>query len=50
MGNVVFESEHGNGGHFAAHEKPQELATDLRAMFGKGGPAFSVVSGKAGYD
>ncbi|KAH9920474.1 Alpha/Beta hydrolase protein [Fomitopsis serialis] len=43
-------SEHGNGGHFAAHEKPDELGADLRAMFGKGGPAFGVVAGKAGYD
>jgi len=50
IGNVVFESEHGAGGHFAAHEKPEELAADLRAMFGKSGPAFGVVNGLAGYD
>ncbi|PBK59184.1 alpha/beta-hydrolase [Armillaria solidipes] len=47
--NVVFESEHTGGGHFAAHEKPQELVDDLRKMFGKGGPVFGVVPGKTGY-
>ncbi|KAH9917975.1 alpha/beta-hydrolase [Fomitopsis serialis] len=50
MGNIVLEVEHGSGGHFAAHEKPHELAADLRALFGKGGPAFGVVPGKVGYD
>ncbi|OSD08597.1 alpha/beta-hydrolase [Trametes coccinea BRFM310] len=50
MGNVVFESEHDKGGHFAAFEQPGKLAGDLRKMFGKGGPAHSVVSGKSGYD
>ncbi|CAL1713417.1 unnamed protein product [Somion occarium] len=49
LGNVVFESDHKSGGHFAAHEKPRELAKDLRKMFGIGGPAFGVVSGKSGY-
>jgi len=48
-GNVVFESEHASGGHFAAYEKPAELVGDLRSMFGKGGPAFGVVPGKTGY-
>lgn len=47
--NLVFESEHSSGGHFAAHEKPQELVGDLRKMFGKGGPAFGVVKGSNGY-
>ncbi|KAJ7081331.1 Alpha/Beta hydrolase protein [Mycena belliarum] len=49
MGNVVFDGEHDSGGHFAAYERPQELAGDLRKMFGKGGPAYGVVSGKPGY-
>ncbi|KAK0196301.1 Alpha/Beta hydrolase protein [Armillaria mellea] len=48
-GNVIFETDHSSGGHFAAHEKPQELVDDLRKMFGKGGPAFGVVPGKTGY-
>jgi len=47
--NIVFQSEHDSGGHFAAHEKPHELVGDLRKMFGKGGPAFGVVPGKVGY-
>ncbi|KAJ7166379.1 Alpha/Beta hydrolase protein [Mycena crocata] len=49
-GNIVFESDHDGGGHFAAYEKPTELVDDLRRMFGKDGPAFGVVSGKAGYE
>ncbi|KAH7913935.1 Alpha/Beta hydrolase protein [Hygrophoropsis aurantiaca] len=47
--NVVFESKHKSGGHFAAHEKPDELVGDLRKMFGKGGKAFGVVPGKTGF-
>ncbi|KAF7357441.1 hypothetical protein MSAN_01340100 [Mycena sanguinolenta] len=50
MGNIVFEREHEGGGHFAAYEKPNELVDDLRQMFGRGGPAFGVVSGRTGYD
>ncbi|KAJ2935539.1 hypothetical protein H1R20_g1553, partial [Candolleomyces eurysporus] len=46
---LVFESEHEGGGHFAAHERPEGLVSDLRKMFGKGGPAFGVVPGKTGY-
>ncbi|PCH40341.1 alpha/beta-hydrolase [Wolfiporia cocos MD-104 SS10] len=49
IGNVVYESEHQSGGHFAAHEQPEALAADVRSMFGKGGPAFGVVPGKNGY-
>jgi hypothetical protein len=47
--NLVFESEHEHGGHFAAHEVPEVLVGDLRNMFGKGGPAFGVVKGQTGY-
>jgi hypothetical protein len=47
--NVVFVGEHAHGGHFAAHEQPIELGEDLRKMFGKGGPAYSIVDGHAGY-
>ncbi|KAL1702388.1 Alpha/Beta hydrolase protein [Schizophyllum commune] len=49
LGNVVFEAEHDSGGHFAAHEKPEALVGDLRAMFGKGGPAYGAVPGRDGY-
>lgn len=47
--NLVFHSEHASGGHFAAHEKPEAIVGDLRKMFGRGGPAYGVVSGKDGY-
>jgi hypothetical protein len=47
--NVVFESEHDAGGHFAAYEKPEALVDDLRRMFGKGGPAAGAVPGKDGF-
>ena len=46
---MVLQSQHDSGGHFAAHEKPQELVGDLRKMFGKGGPAYGVVPRKTGY-
>lgn len=49
MGNVVLHEEHESGGHFAAYERPEYLAEDLRKMFGKVGPAFGVVSGSTGY-
>ena len=45
----MYVSEHSHGGHFAAHEKPDELTGDLRKMFGKGGPVFGVVKGLDGY-
>ncbi|KAK6992540.1 Alpha/Beta hydrolase protein [Favolaschia claudopus] len=49
LGNIVFETEHESGGHFAAYEKPDELVEDLRKMFGQDGPAFGVVPGMSGY-
>ncbi|KAH9169960.1 alpha/beta-hydrolase [Lactarius sanguifluus] len=48
-GRIVFESEHKVGGHFAAYEQPEALVGDLRKMFGKSGPAASVVSGRSDY-
>ncbi|KAK0464739.1 alpha/beta-hydrolase [Desarmillaria tabescens] len=50
IGNLKFVSEHAHGGHFAAHEKPSELADDLRKFFGRGGAAAGVVPGKSGYN
>jgi len=47
--SLVFESVHESGGHFAAHEKPQELVADLRKMFGKNGAIPGVIKGKNGY-
>ena len=49
ISQLVFEKDHSKGGHFAAYEVPELLAEDLYAMFGKAGPAFGVVPGKAGY-
>ena len=43
LGPVVFESEYERGGHFAAWERPDAVAGDLRRMFGKGGGAEGVV-------
>ncbi|KAF5026738.1 hypothetical protein F66182_1157 [Fusarium sp. NRRL 66182] len=42
LGPVVFEETHTSGGHFAAHEKPEELVQDLKKMFGENGGAFKV--------
>ncbi|KAH6907974.1 Alpha/Beta hydrolase protein [Coprinopsis sp. MPI-PUGE-AT-0042] len=47
--NLVFEAEHTKGGHFAAHEQPELLVGDLRKMFGRGGGAYGVVTGKDGF-
>ena len=49
LGRLVYEREHERGGHFAAHEQPAALVDDLRAMFGRGGPAYGVVEGCSGY-
>lgn len=43
LGPVVFESFKKRGGHFAAHEIPEEVAKDLRDMFGKGGPCHRIM-------
>jgi hypothetical protein len=43
LGSIVFERLHTTGGHFAAWEKPDELAGDLREMFGPGGGAHGVI-------
>ena len=42
LGTVVFEAVHEDGGHFAAHERPEVLVQDLRSMFGEGGGAYAV--------
>ncbi|TFK24940.1 epoxide hydrolase [Coprinopsis marcescibilis] len=44
--NVIFESYHESGGHFAATERPEEVVGDLRRMFEKGGRAFNAVHDK----
>ena len=49
QGEVVYISEHDRGGHFPAIERPETIVEDLRKMFGKGGGAYAVVSGRNGY-
>ncbi|RDW88354.1 hypothetical protein BP6252_00386 [Coleophoma cylindrospora] len=48
LGDVVFQREHEAGGHFAAYERPEDLAGDLKSMFGRGGGAFGILKGKTG--
>lgn len=49
LGNVVWESRHEWGGHFAAWERPEVIAGDLIAMHKRGGPCYGVVKGRNGY-
>ncbi|KAF5012683.1 hypothetical protein FDECE_1314 [Fusarium decemcellulare] len=42
LGPIVFEKIHPDGGHFAAHERPKQLAEDLKEMFGNNGGASHV--------
>ncbi|KAJ5115287.1 hypothetical protein NUU61_001046 [Penicillium alfredii] len=49
LGPVVWQSEHVQGGHFAAWEVPDVIVKDLRAMFSKGGPCYQIVLGRDGY-
>jgi hypothetical protein len=49
LGRIIHVSESSKGGHFAALERPDVIADDLKAMFGKGGKAFRVVEGMDGY-
>jgi hypothetical protein len=50
LGPVAYESIKSRGGHFAAWEQPDEIAGDLKKMFGKKGPCFSIVKGANGYE
>jgi hypothetical protein len=50
LGPVAYESENDHGGHFAAWEQPGVIAGDLKAMFAKNGPCYSIVKGASGYD
>ncbi|KAF2449964.1 alpha/beta-hydrolase [Karstenula rhodostoma CBS 690.94] len=49
LGPVIYESEYDVGGHWAAWERPDAIAKDLQAMFGRDGPAFACVTGKPGF-
>jgi hypothetical protein len=50
MGQVVFESDNDSGGHFAAWEKPEHVARDLKDMFRKGAEAAEGLGDADGYD
>ncbi|KAK3700447.1 hypothetical protein LTR37_015951 [Vermiconidia calcicola] len=47
LGPVVYESQKTRGGHFAAWEIPEEIASDLHKMFGKGGPCHQITGSQA---
>lgn len=47
LGPVVYEDKKSKGGHFAAHEIPNEIVKDLVAMFGKGGRSYKIINTKA---
>lgn len=49
VGTLVYESTSDKGGHFAAWERPDVIATDLQNMFGKSGDCYKIVPGKSGY-
>jgi hypothetical protein len=47
---VVWSKSYEKGGHFAAWERPGDIADGLGEMFGKGGGAYGAVEGRSGYD
>ena len=49
LGPVVYSKSYDKGGHFAAYERPEDIADALGEMFGKGGGAYGVVEGRSGY-
>ncbi|PLB54459.1 putative hydrolases or acyltransferase [Aspergillus steynii IBT 23096] len=49
IGNVVRANEYDCGGHFAAWEVPELLASDVQAFLGRNGQAHGAVAGKSGY-
>ncbi|CAG8891043.1 unnamed protein product [Penicillium egyptiacum] len=49
VGNVVQETEYDHGGHFAAWEVPESLASDIKRFLGNNGPAYGAVADRDGY-
>ncbi|KAF2706693.1 alpha/beta-hydrolase [Pleomassaria siparia CBS 279.74] len=47
LGPIVHESVSDRGGHFAAWERPDVIAGDLKKMFEKGGPCYRIVNGRS---
>ncbi|KAI5195623.1 hypothetical protein AUEXF2481DRAFT_345660 [Aureobasidium subglaciale EXF-2481] len=50
LGPVVFESENERGGHFAAWEKPELMARDLKKMYARDAEAAEGLGEANGYD
>lgn len=46
LGEVVLQSEHERGGHFAAWEMPEAIVGDLMEMFGPGGSCVGLFRGE----
>ena len=44
LGKVVYEVRNERGGHFYAHECPELLVRDLKAMFGRDGGARDAIA------
>nr|POF11492.1 putative epoxide hydrolase [Quercus suber] len=42
LGEIVLQSVHEKGGHFAAWEVPEEIVKDLKTMFGPGGSCVGL--------
>ena len=49
LGPIVYSKSYGKGGHFAAWERPEDVAEALNEMFAKGDGAEGVVKGRSGY-
>ncbi|KAJ5171548.1 uncharacterized protein N7500_004331 [Penicillium coprophilum] len=49
IGNIVQETEYECGGHFAAWEVPELLASDIKRFLGSNGPAYGVIADRDGY-
>ncbi len=47
--SCYFMSDADDVRHFAAYERPDAIARDLKSMFGKDGGAYGVVNGHDGY-
>jgi len=43
LGPIVYEGQHEKGGHFLAHENPEAIAGDLKAMFAEHGPCAGLL-------
>lgn len=49
IGDIVQETEYDRGGHFAAWEVPELLASDIKRFLSNNGPAYGAVANRNGY-